>query len=402
MMVATGHHLVATLAVGLVGVSVVAATDDWPHWRGPNYDGVSPETMWRTDIRPEPLWKTNVGLGHSTCTVVDGQLFVFGYDADEAVDVIRSLDSLTGAEHWRFSYPATLDAVSHSGGTHSSPTVANGLVYVSNRVGVLRCLDASTGKLKWIRDLSADFDAHPTGYGFGGSPLVIESLVICNVSKVVALDKMTGESVWQTRDLLAKYSNPIPFTLENRPAVASFTKEGLYLLALIDGKVLRHFPWRKGSTTVNAATPIIVDDRIFISSAYNHGCAMVEFEGGKSGAVWESRVIRSKFNACVRVDGLLFGFDESVFKCIDLDGKERWRKRGLGMGTLSVAGDRLLILSERGELVIASASADGYQELARSAVLKGGVCWATPVLVNGLIYCRNSQGDLICLNQRPE
>jgi outer membrane protein assembly factor BamB len=224
--------------------------------------------------------------------------------------------------------------------------------------------------------------------------------VICNLGKTVAVDKDTGETLWATRNHLAMYSTPTSFQLDGEPVVAVFTKEGLFLLDEAEGTELRHFPWRKGKVTVNAATPVVASDKLFISSSYNHGCALVDFSADEPAAVWESRVMRTQLSAAVLYEDHLYGFDESMFKCIDLSGKERWRKRGLGMGALMAADGRLLVASEKGELVVVKASPEKYEELARRRVFQGGPCWTNPVLVSGRIYMRNGQGELVCLDHR--
>jgi outer membrane protein assembly factor BamB len=404
-------RIACSAAILAASAACLAAPDDWPKWRGPRHDGISRETDWTTDGRGEPLWRTNVGLGHSTCSIAAGRLYTLGFDVESKQDIVRCLEALTGETIWTAAYPATLMAVGHSGGTLTTPTVDGDRVYISTRIGELRCLDAATGEVRWQRDMAKDAGTTSTIYGFGGSPLVIGDLVVCNVSRTVALDKLTGAAVWTTDDVAAIYATPTPCEVGGRPGIAAFAREGLYIYDRADGAKRFEFPWRKGDTTVNASTPVIIDDhRIFISSGYNHGGALVDFSSGVAVSVWESRAMRTRLSGCVLVRGrggkLLFGFDESVLKCLDLAGEERWRKRGMGMGALTAAGDRLIVISERGELIVAKATADSYEELSRTTVFpaaSGGVCWASPVLASGLIYCRNSQGELACLDhRRPE
>jgi hypothetical protein len=110
--------------------------------------------------------------------------------------------------------------------------------------------------------------------------------------------------------------------------------------------------------------------------------------------------MRNKMSGCVLFEDHLYGFDEKTLKCMDLQGQEKWAQQGLGNGALVIAGGRICALSSRGELVIAEATPQSYRELARAPVLSGGVYWTTPVLLNGLIYCRNSVGDLVCRDHR--
>ena len=154
--------------------------------------------------------------------------------------------------------------------------------------------------------------------------------------------------------------------------------------------------------SVNAGSPIVVGNRVFASSAYNAGAALVELDGaGAPTEVWRTRRMRNKVSGCVLWEGHVYGFDESMLKCLSWeDGSELWRVRGLGMGSVAVAGGRLIVLSSRGELIVGDASPDGFEELSREKILDGGVYWTTPVLLGGLIYCKNSLGDLVCLDHR--
>ncbi len=373
----------------------------WPCWRGPERTGVSAERGWRSQGAQGPLWKKNVGLGHSSVSIEGGRLYTLGFDAERGLDVIWCLDAETGAGQWVYSYPAELDATGHGGGTHTTPAIAGGRVYCTERKGTVCALDAQTGKVLWTRDLMKEEGVKPTDYGFGGSPVVLGERIVVNAASVLALERETGKTLWKTRDVEAYYSTPAPWRLEDEDVVASFTRGGLFVHDLAQGEERCFFPWRKGSTSVSASTPVVVDERrIFISSGYGHGGALVDFSGPEPAALWESQAIKTQLSGCVLVDGCLYGFDEAVLKCIDLEGKERWRKRGLGQGALMAADGRLIVVSSKGELVIAAADSTEYRELARARVLDGGTFWATPVLCQGLIYCRSGEGELVCLDHR--
>lgn len=373
---------------------------DWPQWRGPERNGVSLETGWKSEGKDEPVWRAQVGLGHSCPSVVGERLYTVGFDTEMNLDVVLCLDAVTGEEIWARTYPGEIRNSGHGGGTLTTPAVVGGRVYVSTREGELRCLDAESGEVVWMTDLAEENQTAPLDYGFGGSPLVLADKVVCNVGKTVAVDIETGERLWATRDHMALYSTPTTFELDGERTIAVFTKEGLLLLDEATGEERRNFAWRKGKVTVNAATPVVAGERIFISSSYNHGCALVDFSSAEPEAVWESKVMRTQLSGCVLVGDYLYGFDESKLKCLDLSGKEQWRKRGLGMGALMAADGRLLVASEKGDLVVVAADPEKYRELSRRRVFKGGPCWTNPVLAAGRVYLRNGQGELVCLDHR--
>ncbi|NOT29909.1 MAG: PQQ-like beta-propeller repeat protein [Planctomycetes bacterium] len=374
----------------------------WPCWRGSDGTNVSAERGWSSEGAPEPLWRAQVGRGHSTVVIEAGRLYTQGFDEANSIDRVACLDALTGAELWRHEYPAELDADSHGGGTHATPSVDEGSVYSFERQGVLRALAADTGQLLWRRDLRADHDAQPTDYGFSSSPLVAGELVIVNAAKVIAVERADGKTRWASADIGAYYSTPARWRLGQRELLASFTRPGLTVLDLADGKTRFHFPFKKGETSVSAATPVVVDDaRLFISSGYGHGAALVDFRGPEPVAEWETKAMRTQLSGCVLVDSCFYGFDETMLKCLDLAGKERWRTRGLGMGALAAADGRLIVISGNGELVIAAAQPEKYEEFAKRRVLMGSSFWASPVLCGGLIYVKSGEGELACLDHRP-
>ena len=392
------------LALALLATQATQASSarpSWPAWRGADGTNVSSERGWSSEGAKEPLWKAQVGRGHSSVVIVGGRLYTQGFDEEKNLDRISCRDALTGAEQWRYEYTAELDALMHGGGTHATPVVTDGVVYSFERQGILRALEASTGKLEWERDIRGDHEAKPTDYGFASSPLVVGDLVIVNAAKVVALERKTGETRWVTDDLGAYYSTPALCTLGGRAALASFTRPGLYVLELADGKTRYHYPFKKGETSVSASTPVVVDgSTLFISAGYGHGAALIDFASDEPVAKWETKAMRTQMTGCVFLGGCFFGFDETMLKCLDLEGKERWRTRGLGMGALTAADGRLIVISGNGELVVAAAKPEKYQELAKRRVLIGSSFWAPPVLCDGLIYAKSGEGELTCLDHR--
>jgi outer membrane protein assembly factor BamB len=379
-----------------------SAPASWPHWQGPTRDGVSTETDWSAEGRPEPLWSMELGLGYSNVSIADGRLFTLGFDEEARRDVVWCLDALTGEEIWVHTFPAEILDNFHGGGTLSTPAIDEGRVYTSNRFGVVHCFDAASGEVAWMRDYADELGLRLNFHGCSSSPLVLGERLILTLSGVtLAASKASGELLWQTEDDGdGGYSNPLPFDLDGRACLLVLGGRGLAVLDLATGERLQFHEFAHTIGGVSAATPLLFGTRAFLSAAYNRGAALVELGGEEPDFVWFSRRMRNKTCACVAFQEHLYGFDESLLKCIDMQGEERWRVRGLGMGSLSLAGDRLLILSSKGELVVARASAEEYVELSRRKVLDEGVYWTPPVLVGGLVYCRNSLGRLVCLDHR--
>jgi outer membrane protein assembly factor BamB len=389
------------LALALsICAALALGPDDWPQWGGPARNGVSREMGWSAKPKPEPLWRAQLGLGYSSVVVGGGRLYTLGYDAELEVDVVHCLDALTGAELWTHTYPAKIWDLYHGGGTLTTPTLDGERLYVSEREGWLRCLSAASGEVLWEKPCTKEFGLAAPQWGFSASPVVLGELVVLNYGRVFAFDKASGALRWQTKTSYGDaYSTPVDFALGAQPALAVFGGKGLAVLAPADGAERAFTPWET-KYEVNAMTPVVFGERVFISSGYERGCALVDLSGAQPKLAWENKAMRNRMGGCVPWEGHLFGFDDKVLKCLDLEGKERWRERGLGEGALSIAGGRLLVVSEDGELLVAEASPKAFRELARTKVLDGGPCWTVPVLANGIVYVRNQKGELVALDHR--
>lgn len=379
------------------------ASDDakWPQWRGPNLDGISTETDWSSEGKEKNLWFTNVGIGYSTVSIADGRLYTVGHDKEAGEDTIYCLDAKTGVDIWSHTFKSRTMAMAHKGGSLTTPSIDGPRVFASNREGSLMCFDGKTGKIEWETSLREKHDLKLPQWGFSASPLVLDEMIVQAMGYVFAFDRK-GKVIWQTeKDYKESYANPSPAKIEGRDVLVCFNGQGVVVLDRKSGKELATHPW-KTNYNVNAATPVVVGNKIFISSGYNKGCAMFEMKDGALEMLWESRVMRNHMSGCVEKGGYLYGFDESTFKCLNMDGEVQWSQRGLGKGAFVMAGDRLVILSSRGDLVIAQVDPEEFKELSRRNVLSGGVYWTTPVVCGGKIYARNSLGDLICLDHRKK
>ncbi len=388
--------LLLTLCPGLAAQT--SDGTDWPQWRGPDRTGISVESAWNPVGSTEPLWTRSLGLGHSSFAVADGRVFTLGYDADQGLDTVFCLDAATGEELWTHSYPSEIWDVAHDGGALTTPTVVGEVVYTSNREGKVFCFDVADGTVRWERDVRVEKELEPPTWGFSASPLVVDDRVIMNVDRVIAFDRHTGEDVWvSAKGYGISYSTPAPFELDGRSYLAVLSGDGLAVLDRADGSEVDYFEWIK-NPQIYPATPVIIGDRIFISAGYERGAAMLRLADGKLEELWSSRIMRTKMSGCVLWEDHLYGFDESILKCIDLDGNQKWRKRGLGTGSMTIAGGRMIILDGKGQLIVAEATPEDYVELSRQDVFDDGTSWSTPILSHGRIYCRSSKGQMACLD----
>jgi len=409
--------LAATAVAGLVAEiasaqeSPVSAgnSPDWHQWRGPQRNGVSSETAWQAEWPaggPKQLWQKVIGSGFSTVSVADGRVFTMGNDGEQ--DTIWCLDADTGAEIWKHSYPCRKG---EHPGPRATPTVDGKVVYTISRQSDVHCLEAATGKPIWSKNLAKELGAKVAGWGIASSPLVVGDLLILNVGTAgAALNKATGKVVWQTGKGASGYASPVRFDMGDRRCVLIFAAKGLACVNLEDGQRLWWLPW-KTNYNVNAADPIVVGNTIFISSGYGAGCALLKVEGGKPSIVWRNRRMKNHFSSCVLYEGHLYGSDGNaggaVVKCIGFaTGDLKWTSPKLGMASLMLAGDRLIIQGDQGKLIVAEATPSAFKPISQATVL-AGQCWTPPVLSNGRIYCRNTgrgrrEGRLICLDVKAQ
>jgi outer membrane protein assembly factor BamB len=416
---------VLMLVAVMTGVSVISvtaapqakksSTNDWSHWRGPNRDGISVETGWLgawPASGPKQVWQAELGTGFASVAICDGKVYSMGNtgkqgkeDDDAEKDVIFCLDANTGKEIWKKSYPCNLIPRNYEGGPGATPTVEGNRVYTLSKQGHAHCFDAQTGNVIWSRDLQKEEGMKPPTWGFAGSPLIQGNLVILNVGSAgTALNKATGKVVWKSQTAVAGYSTPLPFKIDGKEGVAMFTDKEIVAVNAADGKEIWQYPWET-DYDINAADPIFIGDRVFLSSGYKTGCAMVQISEGQFKELWRHKNMRNQCNSSVFWKGYIYGFDGNVggsgiLRCLDVKtGEETWSHKGLGTGSLMLADEKLIILSEKGELVIARATPKEFEVLQRSQILSGK-CWTMPVLSNGKIYARNAEGKLVCVSTK--
>jgi outer membrane protein assembly factor BamB len=392
-------------------------TTDWPQWLGPNRNGVSAETdllaKWPDDLLTScKAWEQPVGTGFSSLAVAAGRAYTLMQDGDD--EAVICWDAETGRELWRFRYPAKY-VNGQGSGPRSTPAVDGDLVYTVGATGRMYCLKthpgSAGGEVVWSRDLLTEFYAKNLSWGVSFSPLVEGKLVYVNPGgpngqSVAALDKYTGKTVWHALDDPAGYSSPVTATLAGKRQVIFFTAHELAGLSATDGTVYWRYPW-KTDYDVNAATPLVAGDYVFVTSGYGHGCGLLKIEADSGGMAAHpvyldgrrNARLRSQFSSPVRYKGHLYGFNETELTCLDFrTGEVCWRQKGYDKGSLLVAGGRLIILGEFGRLALVETNPAGFHEI--SAVqFTEQKCWTVPALAAGRLYLREP-GRVVCLDLR--
>jgi outer membrane protein assembly factor BamB len=414
-MISNSWRLLLPLVVA--ATSTGASASEWPQFLGPTRNGVyagPPLTAsWPKD-GPPIVWQRKVGQGFSGPALASGKLILFHRVDDK--ETIECLDANTGKTLWTFDYPtAYRDDFGFDEGPRATPAIAEDRVYTYGAEGVLACLDLASGKKVWDLDAKKEFHAPKGFFGIACSPLVDGDAVILNIggsdgAGIVAFDKQTGKILWKATNDQPSYSSPVAATINNRRYLFVLKLADLVALDPANGKILFEFPFRPPiRASVTAATPIVVDDLVFLSASYGLGAVLLKITPNGAEKVWSGDdILSNHYATCVYLNGFLYGIHgrtdpgfepPASLRCVELKtGKIRWQQDAFGAATLTLAGDQLFILTEKGEIIRAPATPSAFKPLDRAQVLPTQVR-AHPALADGLFYAR-SKDKLVCLDLR--
>lgn len=404
--------LAAKLVLIALPMAGTLAAHDWPQYLGPGRDGVysgpALADAWPA-AGPRVVWRKAVGQGFSG-PVVTGDTLILFHRVDDR-EVVEALDAGTGATRWQYGYPTRYrDDFGFDEGPRAVPVVAGGIVYTFGAEGQLQAVDVKTGTRLWSEDTATRFGVSKNFFGAAGSPLVEGGRVIANVggakAGIVAFDARSGKVLWQSTSDGASYSSGVSASIGGAPAAIFFTRAGLVGLNPSSGAVLFQQPWRsRSAASVNAATPLIVGDQLFVSAEYGPGASVFKMAPSGLTAVWASdESLSTHYATAVHRDGVLYGYHGRQelgpsLRAVDLaTGRVRWSVDQFRAGSITLAGSRLVIVREGGELILADAAADAFRPRLRAQILPATIR-AFPALANGRLYVRNEQ-TLICLDLR--
>lgn len=380
----------------------------WPNWMGRNHDGISTESGWLADWPKDGLreiWSREIGTGFSSFSVVDGLAYSMGHPKGrrDGKETVWCLDAETGDTVWSHSYSAELNPNLYEGGPGSTPTVHDDMVFTLSVDGRLIGFQRKTGDIVWEVDLQKELAVGMHEWGFNASPYILDNQLLLECGRVVSFDWKTGKKLWQSKKHAAGYGSVRSFEYGKQILLASVDCDGLRISRPTDGSEVAFTEWKSPFRT-NSTTPIIFEDRIFVSTGYNVGSALFRLTADGLKEIYSQREMRNHFNNSILYDGHLYGFDGNSnlgrvvrLTCIEFEtGKVKWQQKGLGCGSLMIANKHLLILSDKGELVLAKASPQEFHEVSRSQFLEDR-CWTAPVLINNRVYGRNADGKAVCV-----
>jgi outer membrane protein assembly factor BamB len=443
-------RLVLLLASGIF----LAAGEDWPRFLGPRADGISRESglLQRWDSNGPPVvFEKDIGPGYSAPSILDGLLVLHHRIKDE--EVVEAFEAASGQPVWRYGYPSSfVDPYGYNNGPRCTPLLSQGKCFTFGAEGKLLCLELKTGRKIWERDTERDWNVPEAFFGVGSTPILEGNLLIVMVggqpnSGVIAFDAQTGKTVWENVgkdtwegqpmvgwpgerkvvwkhwDKQASYATPVAATINGERQVLCFMRQGLVSLNPVTGNVNFSFWFRaQVEESVNAANPLVVGNRVLISSAYYKvGAVLLEIPPGNKSAreVWRSQALEIHWTTPIFHDGYVYAFSgrnepDARFRCVEFNtGKimwernEAWRRYGTGpntygRGSAILADGKLIVLGEAGLLGMFKANPHQEEEICRAQIpaLKYP-CWAAPILANKRLYVR-SEDKLICFNLNPK
>jgi outer membrane protein assembly factor BamB len=303
-----------------------------------------------------------------------------------------------GRELWTQKWNAEFTD-STGDGPRATPTWDNGRIYALGATGELRCLDANSGAAIWGKNILSDNQARNLPWAMAASPLIVDDKVIVlpggtSGKSVVAYNKNTGAPVWRVLDDTQAYVSPMLVDLAGRRQVVVVSASRVVGLTPENGTLLWEYAWDTDSG-INVSQPIMVDrNRFFISSGYGKGAALVEVKGSgnkfTATTIWENNNMKNKFNSSVLYNGYVYGLDEGILVCLDVNtGVRKWKDGRYGYGQIILAGDHLIVTSDKGDVALVKATPSQYTEVARFTGLKGQT-WNYPAIAGGRLLVRNS------------
>ncbi len=413
-------HLEAAVAILLCQAASPSAKAEWNQWRGPNRDGMSPDTgllkQWPSG-GPPLLWEAKgVGRGYATVVVAGGRVYTMGDDGPDGADEhVSCLEEATGKQVWKVKVAPAYNKHRQESwnSSRATPTLDGERLYALTPNGSLVCLETAAGKERWRKDLRRDFGGRVGGWDYSESPLVDGDNVVCTPGgrqgAVLALKKVSGEKVWQSSQFTdgAEYTSLMPVEIGGVRQYVALTMQSVAGIAAQDGKLL----WRadrKGQTAV-IPTPLHKAGTVFVVSGYGVGCNAFKVTG--SGAqfsaqeAYSGKQLAIHHGGAVLVGDHVYGLDDGgSLKCIELaTGKETWAGRSVGKGSITYADGHLVCRSERGPVALVEASPAGYKEKGRITPSNraGRPSWSHPVVAGQKLFLRDGD-SILCYDLRAK
>lgn len=400
-----------TLAALCLMLPSFIQAEPWSQYHGENHDRITTEKVRSWSSSPKTLWKVPAQYGFSSFTT--GEKAVFSLIGSQGEEICSAFDKKTGKTLWT----SNLNKLKYQGGAgagtrdnkggdgpRSTPSYSEGKVYVYDASMKLHCLDAKSGKVLWMKDIIKDFAGRSIKWQNAISPLIYKNTVQIigggEGQSLIAFDKKTGKTLWKKHDHLMTHATPVMAEIHGVTQLLYLTQKGVLAVNPLSGEELwtAEHPYKLSS----GASPVVYKDMVYVSAGYGVGAAT--FKVKKSGSKFSSsqlwyrpKELINHWSTPVCLDGKLYGmfsfkkYGSGPLKCVDMaTGKELWEKEGFGPGNCIAVGNRLIALSDAGELVQIEAKSSSYKEISRIKAIKGK-CWSMPTFSDGKVYVRSTE-----------
>jgi len=407
----SGDSSVIPEVTGIGADSLQVGESDWTSWYGPEGDRIAREKGIQTDWSKglKKLWEVDylcqgTGSASWSAPVIQGnRLVVCGRDTNQ--DLIFCLNPDNGSLLWYQSYDAKT-STSHGSGPRATPFIDSDRVYTFGRGGDLACWSLLDGKALWRNNVTDEGGEEPT-WGHSSSPLVVGKLVLVQGGgecRTIAYDKITGNVVWKSGSGLPGYAALSKMDIADKHVFLAFHGTGLAAVTADEGTELWNVDWPT-SYDVNATTPVVIGDRVFITSGYGTGSKLLEVKPDRADSIWQTEAFSSIHSDPYVIDGYIYGYsgdsfqNKGAFKCIDMkNGKEKWSTNDIGWGTCVFVDGYLLCSDIKGNIALVKPNPDEFKLVTSLSSAQGdirGPVWTIPVVSNGHLYLRFKQ-KLIC------
>ncbi len=418
-------------AVGCLITQPSIFADDWPQWRGPNRDGTWQEAgiiEKFASAELKPLWSSPCGAGYSGPTVAGERVFLTDRITEGGEqERVLCFDRGTGKPLWQFAYPCSY-RVDYPLGPRAAVSISGDAAVALGSMGHLHCLEVKDGKARWSHDLAVEYRADVPIWGISSSPLIAGDLVIvqCGGQQeacLVAFDLATGRERWRALDGRASYSSPRPISLGNREAVLAWTGNWLAALDPASGKVFWSQPYKPSRMVIHVADPVLDENggRVFLSAFYD-GSRLIRIADKFPQTLWERQGVSERNTDalhCMIMTPLIrgehvFGIDSyGELRCLDLaTGQRVWTDESLlENGRWATAffvhnGDRTWITTEKGEIIIAKLSPQGFERISSARYMtpttalrprRHPITWSHPAYAHRCLFARTDK-ELLCIS----
>lgn len=392
-------------------ITGISSSSSWPYYRGLHMDGRYGEpidTDW-PDAGPTELWRIPVGGGYASFVVGDGLAYTIEQRREQ--EVVAAYDLLTGVERWSASWDARFEESMGGDGPRATPAMYEGTLVALGATGELQALDAATGASIWRTNILEDSGASNLTWGMAASPAILDGAVLTAPGgpngAVIAYELDTGAIRWRALDAQGAYTAPTVFTLDGLSQIVLIGADQVVGLAPDGSETYWSTPWAT-MNGINAAQPLqVAPNRIFVSSGYGHGAAVLEVNADLEAStasvseIWFNNRMKNTFSTSVFHDGYVYGLDNGILACVDAEtGDRMWKGGRYGHGQLLLASGHLLITTERGQLVLVRATPQNHQEVAALPAVSGRT-WNNPAIAEGILLVRNDR-EAVAFDIRPQ